>query len=89
MRELKINKQESELSIEKFENKLVASIARRFAVTEKELDELYNFGTLKFEEYKNILSENDFVRFSAWNIEQDILKRKEEISIQQIGCIVG
>lgn len=80
MRELKINKIESELSIEKFDNKLVATIARQFAVSENELDELYNFGTLKFAEYKNTLSENDFIRFSAWNIQQEIIKRKKEFS---------
>lgn len=80
MRELKNNKLESELSIEKFDNKLVATIARQFAVSENELDELYNFGTLKFEEYKNSLSEDNFISFSAWNIQQDIIKKKKEIS---------
>ena len=80
MRELKINKIENEFSIEKFDNKLVAAIARQFAVSENELDELYNFGTLKFEEYKNCLSDDNFIRFSAWNIQQDIIKKKKEIS---------
>jgi hypothetical protein len=80
MRELKITKTESELSIEMFDNKLVATIARQFAVSENELDELYNFGILKFEEYKKSLSEDNFNRFSAWNIQQDIIKKKSEIS---------
>lgn len=80
MRELNINNLESELSIEKFDNKLVATIARQFAVTDNELDILYNFGTLKFEEYKKILSEENFTRFSAWNIKQDIIHKKIENS---------
>ncbi len=80
MRELRINKTESKLSIEKFDNKLVASIALRFAKTEDELDELYDFGILKFEEYRNCLTESNFIRFSAFNIKQDIQKKKKEIS---------
>lgn len=74
MRKIKIHKAESILSIEKFENKLVASLALQFAETENDLEELYNFGMEKFEEYKNNLSEIDFTSFSAWNIKQDIAK---------------
>lgn len=80
MKELKVNKLKSKLSIEKFENKLVATIALQFARTEYELDELYNFGALKFAEYKTTFSENNFTRFCAWNIKQDIIKKREEIS---------
>lgn len=80
MRELKINKSESKLSIEKFDNKLVATFARGLAANEDELNDLYNFGILKFEEYRNCLSESNFIRFSAFNIKQDILKRKKDIS---------
>ena len=45
MRELKINKSESKLSIEKFDNKLVAKIALRFAKKKDELDELYDLNS--------------------------------------------
>jgi hypothetical protein len=81
MRELEINKIERKFSIEKFENKLVATIACQFAESENELETLYDFGIMKFEEYKNSLSEQNFIRFSAWYIKLDIIKKKNEISL--------
>ena len=61
--------------LQKYENQSIASIASQYANTEEELSNLYEFGVLKLEEYKNKLSAEGFNRFGFWHIRQEIIKK--------------
>jgi DNA-directed RNA polymerase sigma subunit (sigma70/sigma32) len=79
MRQLKITKKaKSILSIDDFENKIVAQIACQFSSSQIELVKLYDIG-LKGIEKANVRFANDhdrFERFSNWYIRQEIMRYK-------------
>ena len=79
MRELKIEREINKLSIEKYQNKAIAEIARRYSKSEKQIDMLYEFGILKYDELKSELSKDHFIRFSIWNVTQEIIKKQKEM----------
>jgi DNA-directed RNA polymerase sigma subunit (sigma70/sigma32) len=83
MRELKITKKtKSNLSIDEFENKTAALIARQFSSTQIELRELYEIGLNGLEKAKNTFAndQNKFERFSNWFIRQEIITFKNNKS---------
>ena len=75
MRKLKITKAtKSSLSIDDFENKTVAIIARQLSSSQIELKELYEIGLNGLEKAKNMFANDPkrFERFSNWIIRQAI-----------------
>lgn len=83
MRVLKIPKGNTKksLSIDHFENKMVATIALKHSETQDELKELYEVGINGINKFKTRFANNadKFERFSAWWIRQEILKKKNNL----------
>jgi DNA-directed RNA polymerase specialized sigma subunit len=79
MRQLRITKKKIDsLSINDFENKIVAQIACQFSSTQIELAELYAIGLKGLEKAKMTFANDQdrFVRFSGWCIRQEIMRNK-------------
>lgn len=62
------------LSIDSFENKLIANIAIPYSKNQSELSELYEFGVLKYQEIKSKFDNILLQRFGMWSLRQEMIK---------------
>lgn len=76
MRQLKIkaDTETENLSVNEFDNKQIANMAKQYSKKQTELDELYAFGVVKYEELCSRFEMNLFESDINWSLRQEMVK---------------